>query len=120
MQPIVNPLIFYLISVLENFKAASLIVIYGSGGLIFAISLRGLLDGFSDRMMKIIKFFSILLAIFLFISIFVPSQEACYQMLVAYAITPDNIELVKETGVSMGDYIVESAKDIILAIQGGD
>lgn len=120
MQPMVNPFIFYLISVLDNLSTISIIVIAISAGLAFVIFLWGFLEGFSRSMVKSVKFFSILLVIFLFISIFVPSQEACYQMLVAYAITPDNIELVKDTGISIGDYIIENAKDIILTIQEGD
>lgn len=121
MQPIINPFIFYLISVAENLKIVSIVTLTVAGGALFILILWAFFEGeFSDSLVRPTKIISIILVIFLLISVFLPSQEACYQMLVAYAVTPNNLEMVKDTGVSIGDYIIESAKDIILTIQEGD
>lgn len=121
MEPIISPLIFYFISVLGNLGVASITIIIAAGGALFATSLWGFIDGdFSPGLAKTIKILSIVLIVFLVAYILTPSQETCYQMLVASVVTPDNLEMIKDTGISIGDYIIENAKDIILTIQGGN
>lgn len=119
MQPIINPFIFYLISVFGNLKIVSIIMIaITTVALFITLILWVFFEGyFSDNFIKAIKITFIIMVIFLLLSIFIPSQETCYQMLVASAVTPDNLEIIKDTGISIGDYIIENAKDII---QGGN
>ena len=48
-----------------------------------------------------------------FISIFVPSKETCYQMMVASLITKENIEMTAEAGKEAVDYIVDSIDKLL-------
>lgn len=118
MEPIINPLFFYLIHLADNLRATAGILIFIGLAIIFATTLWGMMDGFTRYTHTLIKTFIIVVCVSIVIVIFIPSQETCYQMFVASLATPDNLNWVVDTGKSIADYIVESAAEIVGAIGG--
>ena len=118
MEPIINPLFFYLIHLADNLRATAGILIFIGLAIIFATTLWGMMDGFTKCTHTLIKTFIIVVCVSIVIVIFIPSQEACDQMFVASLATPDNLNWVVDTGKSIADYIVESAAEIVGAIGG--
>ena len=119
MEPIINPLFFYLIHLADNLRTtAGILIFIGMLAIIFAIALWGMMDGFTRCTHTLIKTFIIVVCVSIVIVIFIPSQETCYQMFVASLATPDNLNWVVDTGKSIADYIVESAAEIVGAIGG--
>lgn len=118
MEPIINPLFFYLIHLADNLRATAGIFIFIGLTFIFATTLWGMMDGFTRCTHTLIKTFIIVVCISVVIVIFIPSQETCYQMFVASLATPDNLNWAVDTGKSIADYIVESAAEIVGAIGG--
>ena len=119
MEPIINPLFFYLIHLADNLRTTAGILIFtGLAIIIFATALWGMMDGFTKCTHTLIKTFIIIVCVSIVIVIFIPSQETCYQMFVASLATPDNLNWVVDTGKSIADYIVENAAEIVGAIGG--
>ena len=118
MEPIINPLFFYLIHLADNLRTTARILIFIGLAIIFATTLWGMMDGFTKCTHTLIKTFIIVVCVSIVIVIFIPSQETCYQMFVASLATPDNLNWVVDTGKSIADYIVESAAEIVGAIGG--
>lgn len=118
MEPIINPLFFYLIHLADNLRDTAGILIFIGLAIIFATALWGMMDGFTRCTYTLIKTFIIVVCVSIVIVIFIPSQETCYQMFVASLATPDNLNWVVDTGKSIADYIVESAAEIVGAIGG--
>lgn len=118
MEPIINPLFFYLIHLADNLRATAGILIFTGLAIIFATTLWGMMDGFTKCTHTLIKTFIIVVCVSIVTVIFIPSQETCYQMFVASLATPDNLNWVVDTGKSIADYIVESAAEIVGAIGG--
>lgn len=119
MEPIINPLFFYLIHLADNLRTtAGILIFIGLAIIFFAIALWGIMDGFTRCTHTLIKTFIIVVCVSIVIVIFIPSQETCYQMFVASLATPDNLNWVVDTGKSIADYIVESAAEIVGAIGG--
>lgn len=118
MEPIINPLFFYLIYLAGNLRNTVEILIFGGLAIICATILYGLMDSFTKYTNTLIKTFIIVVCVSIVIVIFIPSQETCYQMFVASLATPDNLNWVVDTGKSIADYIVESAAEIVGAIGG--
>ena len=119
MEPIINPLFFYLIHLADNLRTtAGILIFIGLAIIIFSTALWGMMDGFTKCTHTLIKTFIIVVCVSIVIVIFIPSQETCYQMFVASLATPDNLNWVVDTGKSIADYIVESAAEIVGAIGG--
>ena len=119
MEPIINPLFFYLIHLAGNLRTtAGILIFIGLAIIIFSTTLWGMMDGFTKCTHTLIKTFIIVICISIVIVIFIPSQETCYQMFVASLATPDNLNWVVDTGKSIADYIVENAAEIVGAIGG--
>ena len=119
MEPIINPLFFYLIHLADNLRTtAGILIFIGLAIIIFSTTLWGMMDGFIKCTHTLIKTFIIVICVSIVIVIFIPSQETCYQMFVASLATPDNLNWVVDTGKSIADYIVESAAEIVGAIGG--
>ena len=118
MEPIINPLFFYLIHLADNLRTTAGILIFIGLAIIFATTLWGMMDGFTKCTHTLIKTFIIVVCVSIVIVIFIPSRETCYQMFVASLATPDNLNWVVDTGKSIADYIVESAAEIVGAIGG--
>lgn len=118
MEPIINPLFFYLIHLADNLRATAEILILSGLAIILATTLCGMMDRFTKCAHTLIKTFIIVICVSIVIVIFIPSQETCYQMFVASLATPDNLNWVVDTGKSIADYIVESAAEIVGSIGG--
>lgn len=116
MNPILSPFWFYLIGVVTQLKG-----FLGAMGWIMlapptVISAFYLLDGHiketKNKVKQLRKFiyFGLLL---LFLNYATPTQTACYQMMAASMITPDNIEMVGNVTESIVDYVIESANRLM-------
>lgn len=119
MNPIINPLWFYLIGVGTGIQILLGVV----GGIIVLITGIALLIGAMEycsnsceSILKIIKiskkYFTIGLMIGFF-AVLIPRKETCYQMIAATVVTPNNIEIVGETTTDIIDYIIESVDTLL-------
>ena len=116
MEPIINPLWFYLIDVLAFFGAGARYV----GIALIVMTVLGaifILDRFSEIetwfKSKTFKKIMTLATIMLIIGMLIPAEEAAYKMLVASLITPDNIAIVGGTMQDIVDYIINSVNELL-------
>ena len=116
MEPIINPLYFYLCSIAGSLKSAgeiiaAIIACLLFGLLIFSPLIFMELDDFDSPirkfLSKLIKISIPAIIISVFIYILTPSQEACYQMLIASAVTKDNINYTQDKITDLVDYIID-------------
>lgn len=105
MEPIINPLIFYLIFLSGSLGTALLVL--SAGSIVFA-----LLHAIESEFTKAKKFFIIGVLILLLESV-IPNEKTCYQMLAASAVTPNNLIAVGETAEDIVNYIVNSVDQIL-------
>lgn len=109
MNPIINPLFFYFISVTNVLRFLLLI---GGFGLTAIVLFVGCIDYDEEDIIKFLKKPLIIGLIVGTIGIFVPSENTCYKMLAASLIIPDNIEVVKDGTQELVDYIIDVADQI--------
>ena len=120
MEPIINPYIFYWISVLDSFKltvqfviVVSLIAIPFIGWLY--LDATGSYDSEERIMAKLkirhkwLKYNIIIFVVNVIINVFTPSKEVAVSMLAANVITSDNIVIAE-------DHIVELIEKIMTAV----
>ena len=118
MEPVINPVWFYLTEVIGTLK-----VVIGYGGtsvlvIVFVLCMaEATTAGLDDKQWKRYKIGFIVLGITALIGLLLPSESTCYKMLVASYITPDNLNLFGESVTNAVDYIVESVDKIITAKQ---
>ena len=87
MEPVISPLVFYIINVLNTVLCMSVIAL--------GLSLTYVIAFWSEK--KYINFKTCIpLIISLALVIFIPSQSTMYKMLVASQITPNNVKIVQE------------------------
>ena len=121
MEPIINPLWFYLISVVDNMLVflAIITVLSGMAVLIFIVA-YGLcsVDNYYEEYKPIYsKFLKTSLKIFisaLILSMLIPNSTTIYKMIVADNVTPHNIEVVGDTIEGSIDYIFEKINSLSL------
>lgn len=114
MEPIVNPVFFYIADTIPAVKCISAIICA-------VVPLAIFLSWINDEQNGIPKSLIITFGISLVLAIFVPTQDTLYKMGVASFVTPDNIyyvaELVSDTtgNVANGikDGVTEFVKDIM-------
>ena len=119
MNPIINPLQFYLIGISNSLIVLSVFI--GSCALIVAIILGcvgGIVytDGNKNAGCKILNYIKkyVALGILTFsLAAILPSEKTCYKMIAATIVTPNNIELVGNTATDIIDYIIESVDTLI-------
>ena len=109
---IVNPSLFYWISVISNLSFA-----FGLAGILgfvgIGISKFGSFMSFDDKPApKISKKLIILLSIFILLSCALPSKETMYTMVVAKQVTYSNLENAQESLEHFIDYTVDKVKEI--------
>lgn len=111
MTPIINPWWFYLFDMVEKLGITSLIVavLLGMGSVIYFI-VWGVFEGNEVKFSKILI---VIFAISLFLAVFTPSKETCYQMAAASLVTPDNLTTAGNTATDIIDYIVDSIDKIL-------
>lgn len=117
MNPIVNPIYFYLANVGDKIQiiagivmAATAIIMTG----LFIGMLADLSDGTYDnehkekvQAVQALKMLGLILVVSTALKVFVPSSQTVYQMIAASVITPDNINLAQDNIV---DFINNIAK----------
>lgn len=119
MNPIINPLWFYLMGV-----GTSAIYFFGTvGGLLIILGIIALVSGgmeYTDynkekglKILKWAKKYTIIGILICLLAIFIPTKETCYQMIAATVATPNNIEIVGETATDIVDYIIESVDTLL-------
>lgn len=99
----INPWIFYLISLSDTLKWAT--------GILAGVAFIGVFI-FYDENSKYAKRCFIVGCISLVICLFLPSKDICYKMLIASQVTTENIENAKETVKDVVDYIIEATENI--------
>lgn len=106
MEPIINPWIFYFMSVVNTFRLAAVCVCCLGG--CFAIA-SAILHSIDDdiSMIKTIKIMSVISTICLLISLFVPSKQTMIEMIIASNATPNNINMVIETIIENAAIVAE-------------
>lgn len=112
MNPIINPLFFYFISVTDVLRFLLLIGSFGVVGVALFVGFICCIDYDAEDILKFLKKPIIIGLIVGTIGIFVPSENTCYKMLAASLITPDNIEVVKDGTQELVNYIIDVADQI--------
>ena len=119
MEPIINPWIFYFMSLADGFRGAGYVItIIAFGVGVIALVAYNIEEG-GLMPWKYLKWFVIAFVAGGAISILIPSQETITKMLVASFITPDNVELGVEGVKAIFDYIVTTAAELFGPTIGG-
>lgn len=135
MNPIVNPWMFYFINVTNSILGFSLFFCILSGVILIVLSFMiyycydyenscgGIVSkenvkdrGLAEIKRKIIKWIKIISTIFvvtLFLSIFTPSKDTLYKMIIASYITEDNVMKTLSLGKDFKNEIKKDILDII-------
>ena len=117
MNYIIDPGIFYWMSVLSSLKVVCIIVLVGTF-ISSAVVITMIADDFSydDEEQKTQKKILTALLVAAIVSIlgvvFIPSKETMVEMLVAKMATEQNVKLSVDTIKNLIDYIVEASKAI--------
>ena len=106
MEPIINPWLFYFMSVVDKFRLAAACVCCLGGCFAIASAIVHFVDD-DISMIKTIKIVSVISTICLLISLFVPSKQTMIEMIIASYATPDNINMVIETIIENAAKIAE-------------
>lgn len=112
MNPIINPLFFYFISVTGVLRGLFMIGGFVIAGCICFAGFIMCVDYDIEDIFKVFKKPVIIALIIGTIGVFIPSENTCYKMLAASLITPDNIEIVKDGTQDLVDYIIDVADQI--------
>ena len=124
IDPIISPWIFYAISVVSGLQS-----VFVAGATILIVMLSWYffkyIDEFEKNRVRIsagktMEKFAIALAILGATSIFIPSEQTMYKMLIANYITPNNIEYIHETVKGdmndalnvIADKVIEAQKEV--------
>lgn len=113
MKPIINPLWFYLINIVENFGGLLFTIAIVSGGACLAFLFCSALDNDIKSQMKNIKRLLIICIISSILTSLCPTKDTCYQMMTATMITPNNITAVGDAATDVVDYIIESVDTLL-------
>lgn len=117
MNPIINPLWFYLIDTITSLKVVFLVTAVLIGIVLTGVSFCHLswdIDDFKEFWeYKYTKTITVVGVISLIIGCLLPGVETAYKMLVASLVTPDNIAAVGESVSSVVDYIIDSVNKLI-------
>ena len=112
MQPIINPKIFYLISMLSNIRTLAFITIAIISAVLIFKTADILINNDYSKLKHICddKIIKIPLIISFIILILVPSESTIIAMLISQNITTGNINSVKGQIFEIVDYIVKNWK----------
>ena len=124
-EPIISPWVFYWIDVLSTLDDLPVILAFLGVALVIIgwVLIYTEMDGEIPCICK--KIAVVYLSIFVFsaaISIFIPSKETMYQMLIASYVTPNNVEYikneVKDSAYGIVDSIIDASIKLIKAKEG--
>lgn len=109
--PIISPVWFYLVDVVP--RVGGFLGLFGLGlGVIGLIILAQ-----DDKYISTFKKFLISGIVVFVVGVLFPSKDACYQMIAAKAITPNNIktvtDYVNDTATNVSDNLMNAIKDIM-------
>ena len=115
MEPIINPLWFYLIDVLGSFR---IVILFTGIVLLFIIIAGAYLTLYPKEFkdwLKSKRFEKLLIlgVLLIMIGVLFPCQETAYKMLTASLITPDNIAATGGAVQDIVDYIVNSVNELL-------
>lgn len=111
MTPIINPWLFYLVDVIGNLKLGCLIIpiLLAIGELILSLLFEEKIT--DEQFAKTIKKLLICAACGITVWMVLPSQETCYQMMVASQVTEENIQKAEDVIKDSVDYIFEKINE---------
>lgn len=112
MNPIINPIFFYFISVTGVLRNIMLIGSFAIAGCIVFAGFICCVDVDIEEAFNAFKKPVIIFLLIGTLGIFIPSENTCYKMLAASLITPDNIEVVKDGTQELVNYIIDVADQI--------
>lgn len=123
MEPVINPMFFYWLSILDSLIGLLLVFALFSGTA-YVLGVVGFLVNKADENDEIAKFLmrlktktiAALFLVFIILSIFTPSKETLIEMEVARNITYDRIDKVVEIGNDLKNTLKSDIIDIIRAI----
>lgn len=109
--PIISPVWFYLVDVVP--RVGGFLGLFGLGlGVIGLIILAQ-----DDKYISTFKKFLISGIVVFVVGVLFPSKDACYQMIAAKAITPNNIktvtDYVNDTATNVSNNLMNAIKDIM-------
>lgn len=109
--PIISPVWFYLVDVLP--RVGAFLGFFGVG-----LGVTGLIILAQDeKYISTFKKFLISGIVVFVVGVLFPSKDACYQMIAAKAITPNNIrtvtDYVNDTATNVSDNLMNAIKDIM-------
>lgn len=110
-NPIVNPVWFYLVDVIP--RVGAFLGFFGLG-----LGVTGLIIlALDEKHISTFKKFLISGIVVFVVGVLFPSKDACYQMIAAKAITPNNIktvtDYVNDTATNVSDSLTNAIKDIM-------
>ena len=128
MNPIIHPIWFYLINLTTGLTGVSAVIAVFAG---IATIIMGVMIPVEMNMRtpneKLIAFLKrnvkksfIIGIIFVVIAIFTPSEKACYQMMVASIVTPNNIETVIDTTKDGVGWLVDTITEASEKLSNSD
>ncbi len=109
--PIISPVWFYLVDVIP--RVGGFLGFFGLG-----LSVCGVIVLVQDyKHISVFKKFLISGIVVFAVGVLFPSKDACYQMIAAKAITPNNIktvtDYVNDTATNVSDSLTNAIKDIM-------
>lgn len=111
MKPIINPWLFYLVDVIDSFRALSILIILISV-VIAIVEYDDVMDEVDEvKAIKVIKKKAIVIALLITFAIFLPSKKTCYKMMIASQVTEENIQKAEDTIEKTVDYIFEKINE---------
>lgn len=111
--PIINPMIFYWMDVLEKLQTLPamllvFLILFGLGALLFESGLNyEEREAFRVFYKKTLKFLFYIMCAASLLSIFIPSKETMLNMLIADQLTPANIHLIGDNLKDAVTFIAE-------------
>lgn len=117
MKPIINPWLFYIVDVIDNFKSACFIlilIIVIAFGTIFLIEIGEAADELELDEVKVIKTLKrmvVVVVLLITFNMLLPSKKTCYQMMIASQVTDNNIQKAEDVIKGSVDYIFEKINE---------
>lgn len=127
MKPIISPWLIYFLSVLDAINSIGVIVFWlGLLGIPLTFIFGAALECWksAEHAFKALKPYAIAFAIFVVVSLFIPSKTTVYQMIVAKELTPNNISTVTQaagdTAEDVADYVVDIISRVSEAVKDNE
>lgn len=115
MNPIVNPIYFYLANAGDTIQilagivmAVTAIIMTGLFIDVWADLSDGTCDNQHKEKVQALKMLAIILVVSTALKVFVPSSSTVYQMIAASVITPDNINMAQDNIVDFINHIAKA------------